>query len=76
MQINQHIDLSGLRCPMPILRTKKALAKMQSGEILEVIATDPGVPKDFEAFSRQTGNELLSCTEIQDGVFCLVMKRK
>ena len=52
------IDLSGLNCPLPILRAKKALAEMASGTVLEVIATDPGAPKDFEAFCRQTGNAL------------------
>ena len=76
MQINQQIDLSGLRCPLPILRAKKALAKMNSGEVLEVLATDPGAPKDFEAFCRQTGNELLSSDESSEGVFTLVLRRK
>lgn len=76
MQIDQQIDLSGLRCPLPILRAKKALAKMNSGEVLEVVATDPGAPKDFEAFCRQTGNELLSTEEQPEGVFTLVLRRK
>lgn len=76
MQIDQQIDLSGLRCPLPILRAKKALAKMNSGEVLEVLATDPGAPKDFEAFCRQTGNELLSSSEMPEGVFTLVLRRK
>lgn len=76
MQIDQQIDLSGLRCPLPILRAKKALAKMNSGEVLEVTATDPGAPKDFEAFCRQTGNELLSVEEQPEDVFTLVLRRK
>lgn len=76
MQIDQQIDLSGLRCPLPILRAKKALAKMNSGEVLEVLATDPGAPKDFEAFCRQTGNELLSSSEKPEGLFTLVLRRK
>lgn len=76
MQIDQQIDLSGLRCPLPILRAKKALAKMNSGEVLEVLATDPGAPKDFEAFCRQTGNELLSSHEMPEGSFTLVLRRK
>ena len=76
MQSDQQIDLSGLRCPLPILRAKKALAKMNSGEVLQVLATDPGAPKDFEAFCRQTGNELLSAAEAPEGVFTLILRRK
>lgn len=60
MDFNIELDARGLACPLPILRTKKALATMKSGEVLHIIATDPGSVKDFQAFSRQTGNELLS----------------
>ena len=56
MQPDIALDLSGLNCPLPILRAKKALATMESGTVLSVLATDPGAPKDFEAFCRQTGN--------------------
>lgn len=62
----KELDASGLNCPMPILRAKKALKDLQSGEILRVIATDPGSVKDFEAFAKQTGNELLESTEDGD----------
>ncbi|PXX49971.1 MULTISPECIES: sulfurtransferase TusA family protein [Aquitalea] len=70
------IDLSGLNCPLPILRAKKALAEMDSGTVLEVIATDPGAPKDFEAFCRQTGNALLESTTTAAGKFRMVLRRK
>ena len=55
---DEQLDASGLNCPMPILRAKKALNALQSGQRLQVIATDPGSLRDFEAFARQTGNEL------------------
>lgn len=57
----QHeVDATGLNCPLPILRAKKTLAQMASGEVLRVITTDPGAVRDFQAFCRQTGNELLA----------------
>lgn len=59
MDFDLVVDASGLACPLPILRTKKALATMTSGQVLRIIATDPGSVKDFQAFARQTGNELL-----------------
>ncbi len=62
----KELDASGLNCPMPILRAKKALKDLQSGDILRIIATDPGSVKDFEAFAKQTGNELLESTEDGD----------
>ena len=62
--VTKELDTTGLNCPMPILRAKKALKDLQPGEILRVTATDPGSVKDFEAFAKQTGNELLdSLTE-------------
>ena len=70
------IDLSGLNCPLPILRAKKALADMASGTVLEVIATDAGAPKDFEAFCRQTGNALRESTTTAEGKFRMVLRRK
>lgn len=63
MDFDKELDARGLNCPLPILRTKKALADMTTGQILHVLATDPGSVKDFQAFAKQTGNELLSQTE-------------
>lgn len=59
MQIDKEIDTSGLNCPLPILKAKKALAELNSGQTLKVIATDKGSLRDFQAFAKQTGNELL-----------------
>lgn len=59
------LDASGLNCPLPILRAKKSINEMSSGQVLEVIATDPGSVKDFEAFCKQTGNELVSSGEAE-----------
>ena len=59
MQIDKEIDTRGLNCPLPILKAKKALADMVSGQLLRVVSTDPGSTRDFQAFSKQTGNELL-----------------
>lgn len=73
---DKRIDLSGLNCPLPILRAKKTLADMESGQVLEVIATDPAAPKDFEAFCRQTGNALLASEMRENGTFYLVLRRK
>ena len=66
MQAHKEIDTRGLNCPLPILKAKKALAEMQTGEILKVVATDPSSARDFQAFARQTGNELLE--QSQDGL--------
>ena len=63
MDFDRELDARGLNCPLPILRTKKALTGMQSGQVLKVLATDPGAVKDFQTFSRQTGHELLSHAE-------------
>ena len=71
----QTLDLTGLKCPLPILKTKKALAQMQAGEIITVLATDAGAPDDFAAFCRQTGHVLLASEERQ-GVFRLVIRHK
>ena len=59
MDIQQEIDTRGLNCPLPILKAKKALAAMTSGELLKVVVTDTGSLKDFQAFAKQTGNELV-----------------
>lgn len=73
--MDSELDLRGLKCPMPILQTKKALAKMQSGEIIKVLATDAGAPADFVAFCKHTGHQLLESSE-SEGVFTLIVKRK
>jgi tRNA 2-thiouridine synthesizing protein A len=59
MHIHKELDTRGLNCPLPILKAKKALADMVSGEVLRVVSTDPGSTRDFQAFARQTGNELV-----------------
>lgn len=71
---DRELDASGLNCPLPILRAKKTLADMESGQVLHIIATDPGSVKDFEAFAKQTGNELLSSGE-EGGKFSFMMKK-
>ncbi|MBA2492540.1 MAG: sulfurtransferase TusA family protein [Gammaproteobacteria bacterium] len=72
--VDQELDTSGLNCPLPILRAKKALAAMRGGQVLRVIATDPGSVRDFEAFSRQTGTELLESRE-EAGRYYFVMRK-
>jgi len=71
---DRELDASGLNCPLPILRAKKTLSDMESGQVLHIIATDPGSVKDFEAFAKQTGNELLSSGE-EGGKFTFMMKK-
>ena len=75
MEYQKELDARGLNCPLPILKAKKALAEMASGEILRVLATDPGSVRDFQAFCRQTGNELVSHSE-DNKEFTFFMKRK
>ena len=75
MHFDRELDVKGLNCPLPILRTKKALSDMSPGQVLHVLATDPGSLKDFQAFAKQTGNELLSSAEV-DRVFEYYLKRK
>ena len=65
MDTHQEIDARGLICPLPILKAKKALSDMHSGEILKVLATDPGSVRDFQAFARQTGNDLIDQQALQ-----------
>jgi tRNA 2-thiouridine synthesizing protein A len=60
---DRELDVRGLNCPLPILRAKKALGDLTAGQVLKVMATDPGSVKDFQAFCKQTGNELLETTE-------------
>ena len=73
--IAKEVDSRGLNCPLPILKAKRALADMQSGEVLKVIATDPGSMRDFQAFAKQTGNELLA-QETEGERFLIWMKRR
>ena len=75
MNFDKELDARGLNCPLPILRAKKALAEMTSGQVLRIIATDPGSVKDFQAFAKQTGNELLSSGE-EGGNFVFLIKKK
>ena len=72
---DRELDARGLNCPLPILRTKKALNDMISGNVLKVLATDPASVKDFQAFARQTGNALIEHSEA-DGVFRFYLQRK
>ncbi|MFA5626625.1 MAG: sulfurtransferase TusA family protein [Thiohalomonadaceae bacterium] len=71
---DQELDASGLNCPLPILRAKKTLGGMESGQVLRIVATDPGSVKDFEAFAKQTGNTLLSSGE-EGGKFVFLIKK-
>ena len=71
---DQELDATGLNCPLPILRAKKTLSGMETGQVLRIVATDPGSVKDFEAFSKQTGNELLESGE-EGGKFVFLLKK-
>ncbi len=75
MKFDKELDARGLNCPLPILRTKKSLTDMASGQVLKIIATDPGSVKDFQAFSKQTNNELLA-SEIAGHEFIFFMKKQ
>lgn len=71
---DQELDASGLNCPLPILRAKKTLSSMSSGQVLYIIATDPGSVKDFDSFAKQTGNELMESKE-EGGKFHFLIKK-
>jgi TusA-related sulfurtransferase len=75
MHIDKEIDTRGLNCPLPILKAKKALSELQSGQTLKVIATDGGSIRDFQAFAKQTGNELLE-QQTLDTTFVHVLRRR
>lgn len=75
MDYHKELDARGLNCPLPILRAKKALAEISAGDVLKITATDPGALKDFQAFSKQTGNELLSSAEAS-GEFVFFLRKK
>lgn len=76
MDFDKEVDARGLNCPLPILRAKKGLSELQAGQVLRVLATDPGSVKDFAAFARQTGNELVSQGELPDSVYEFFLRRK
>jgi len=75
MNFDKELDARDLNCPLPILRAKKALADVASGQVLKILSTDPGSVKDFAAFAKQTGNELLSTAEA-GGEFTFFLKKK
>ena len=75
MEFDRELDARGLNCPLPILRAKKALAELRSGQVLKVLATDPGALRDFQAFSKQTGHELVSHGE-ERKEFTFFMRKK
>ncbi|MGB7542923.1 MAG: sulfurtransferase TusA family protein [Burkholderiales bacterium] len=75
MQYDKDLDARGLNCPLPILRAKKALGDMTSGQVLRILSTDPGSEKDFQAFAKQTGNDLLSHSEA-DKVYTFLLRKK
>ena len=75
MNFDLELDVRNLGCPLPILRTKKSLAGMTSGQLLKIVATDPGSVKDMQAFANQTGNELLSSSEA-NGEFVFLIKKR
>ena len=75
IEIDKELDARGLNCPLPILRTKKALTDMTSGQVLKIVATDPGAVKDFQAFAKQTGHVLIQHDEA-DSVHTFLMRRK
>jgi tRNA 2-thiouridine synthesizing protein A len=75
VDFDQELDTRGLSCPLPILKTKKSLNELASGQVLKIVATDPGSVKDMQAFSKQTGHALLSSEE-QNKTFIFFMKKK
>jgi tRNA 2-thiouridine synthesizing protein A len=75
MNIDKELDTTGLNCPLPILKAKKALSDMSSGQVLQVISTDPGAWRDFPAFAKQTGNSLIS-SEKRDADYVFVLQRR
>jgi tRNA 2-thiouridine synthesizing protein A len=75
VRVDRELDARGLNCPLPILRTKKSLNDMTHSQVLRVVATDPGSVRDFQAFCKQTGNQLVSSIEL-DGEFIFVLRKK
>jgi tRNA 2-thiouridine synthesizing protein A len=75
MEFTQELDARGLNCPLPILRTKKALSALQAGQVLKIVATDPGSVRDFQGFAKQTGHELLAQSQA-DNEFVFFMRKR
>ncbi len=75
MEFDKELDARGLHCPLPILKAKKALADMFTGEVLRIVATDRGAQRDFQAFAKQTGNELVAQNQTDDE-YVFFMRRK
>jgi tRNA 2-thiouridine synthesizing protein A len=75
MQVTKTLDLKGLSCPLPIVKTAQAMKEVQAGELVEAFATDPGSVADFDAWCKSTGNELVERAE-EDGVFRFVIRKK
>lgn len=75
-RFDKDLDARGLNCPLPILRAKKALNEMRSGQVLRILTTDPGSVRDFNAFAQQTGNELISSSENENKEFEFHLLRK
>ena len=75
MQVDQEVDTRGMNCPLPILKAKKPLAGMQSGQLLKVVATDTGSIRDFQAFAKQTGNELVEQQTLGDEFIHILRRR-
>lgn len=73
--VSERLDCSGLLCPMPVVKTKKAMKALQAGEVLEMISTDPGSMPDMHAWAMQTGNELLEASDQGDNVFRFLIKK-
>jgi TusA-related sulfurtransferase len=76
MNIAREVDARGLNCPLPILKAKKALAELNSGQLLKVLCTDPGSVRDFEAFARQTGNTLAEQQQTEGGEYVHILRRR
>ncbi len=75
MNADQVLDARGLSCPLPILKTKKSLGSLTSGQVLRIVCTDHGSIKDMEAFTKQTGHQLVSST-VENGEYVFLMKKK
>jgi len=75
MNIDKELDTRGLNCPLPILKAKKALTEMVSGQLLRVVSTDAGSTRDFQAFAKQTGNELVE-QQVAGSDFIHILKRR
>lgn len=75
MDFDRELDVRGMNCPLPILKAKKLLAEVASGEVLRIVATDPGSMRDFQAFARQTGHTLLAQQQLGDELVHFLKKK-